>query len=95
MSIRVSRQHYAELFGPTTGDRVRLADTELLARVEADDTVYGDESVFGGGKTMREGMAVHNSVTNAEVALDFVITNAVLIDPVLGIRKTDIGVKDG
>jgi len=95
MSIRVSRHHYAELFGPTTGDRVRLADTELLARVEADDTVYGDESVFGGGKTMREGMAVHNSITNAEGALDFVITNALLIDPVLGIRKTDIGVRNG
>lgn len=95
MSIRISRQRYAELFGPTTGDRVRLADTTLLAKVESDDTVYGDESVFGGGKTMREGMAVQNSITNADGALDFVITNALLIDPVLGIRKTDIGVKGG
>ena len=95
MSIRISRRHYAELFGPTVGDRVRLGDTELLARVDADDTVYGDEAVFGGGKTMREGMAVHNSVTTADGALDFVITNALLIDPVLGIRKCDIGVRDG
>lgn len=95
MAIRISRKHYAELFGPTVGDRVRLADTELLAMVEHDHTVYGDEAVFGGGKTMREGMAVHNAITNADGALDFVITNALVIDPVLGIRKADIGIKDG
>ncbi|PKZ63467.1 urease subunit alpha [Gordonia terrae] len=95
MVQRLTRRHYAELFGPTTGDRVRLADTELLARVESDATVYGDESVFGGGKTMREGMAVHNAITNAEGALDFVITNVLIIDAVLGIRKADIGIKDG
>lgn len=95
MSIRIERQAYAELFGPTTGDRVRLADTELLAKVEYDSTVYGDEAVFGGGKTMREGMAVHSSITNGEGALDFVITNALVIDPVLGIRKADIGIKNG
>ncbi|BBG02650.1 MULTISPECIES: urease subunit alpha [Pseudonocardia] len=95
MATRISRRQYAELFGPTTGDRVRLADTELLARIERDDTVYGDESVFGGGKTMREGMAVHNTVTNEAGALDFVITNVVLLDPVLGIRKADIGIRDG
>lgn len=95
MSVHITRKHYAELFGPTTGDRVRLADTELLAKIERDDTVYGDESVFGGGKSMREGMAVHNSLTNADGALDFVITNVVLIDPVLGIRKCDIGIRDG
>ncbi len=58
MAYRISRARYAQLYGPTTGDRVRLADTELLAKVEADATVYGDEAVFGGGKTMREGMAV-------------------------------------
>lgn len=92
---RMTRRQYAELFGPTTGDRVRLADTELVVRVERDDTVYGEESVFGGGKTMREGMAVHNSLTNTEGALDFVITNALLLDPVLGIRKADIGIRDG
>ncbi|TYQ02048.1 UNVERIFIED_ORG: urease subunit alpha [Gordonia westfalica J30] len=95
MGIRVSRRQYAELFGPTTGDRIRLADTGLLARVEHDSAVYGDEAVFGGGKTMREGMGVHNSITNAEGALDFVITNVVIIDAVMGIRKTDIGIRNG
>ncbi|WP_019971071.1 urease subunit alpha [Mycobacterium sp. 141] len=95
MTHRISRQRYAELFGPTVGDRVRLADTELLAKVEADATVYGDEAVFGGGKTMREGMAVHGDVTNAEGALDFVITNVLIIDAVLGIRKADIGIRNG
>ncbi|MGQ9347861.1 urease subunit alpha [Mycolicibacterium gilvum] len=95
MGHRISRSHYAELYGPTTGDRVRLADTELLAKVEHDATVYGDESVFGGGKTMREGMAVHGDITNADGALDFVITNVLIIDAVLGIRKADIGIRDG
>ncbi|WP_396905391.1 urease subunit alpha [Mycolicibacterium phlei] len=95
MAHRISRRHYAELYGPTTGDRVRLADTELLAKVEHDATVYGDESVFGGGKTMREGMAVHGDITNGEGALDFVITNVLIIDAVLGIRKADIGIRDG
>lgn len=95
MAYRISRARYAELYGPTTGDRVRLADTELLARVEHDHTVYGDEAVFGGGKTMREGMAVHGDITNADGALDFVITNVLIIDAVLGIRKADIGIRDG
>ena len=95
MTYRISRARYAELYGPTTGDRVRLADTELLAKVEADATVYGDEAVFGGGKTMREGMAVHGDLTNAAGALDFVITNALIIDAVLGLRKADIGIRDG
>lgn len=95
MTYRISRARYAELYGPTTGDRVRLADTELLARVEADACVYGDEAVFGGGKTMREGMAVHGDMTNGQGALDFVITNALIIDAVLGIRKADIGIRDG
>ncbi|ORA32846.1 urease subunit alpha [Mycobacterium aquaticum] len=95
MTYRISRQRYAELYGPTVGDRVRLADTELLAKVEADATVYGDEAVFGGGKTMREGMAVHGDVTNGDGALDFVITNVLIIDAVLGIRKADIGIRNG
>lgn len=95
MAYRISRARYAELYGPTTGDRVRLADTELLARVDHDHTVYGDEAVFGGGKTMREGMAVQGDITNADGALDFVITNALIIDAVLGIRKADIGIRDG
>lgn len=95
MSRSVSRRQYSELYGPTTGDRVRLADTSLLALVEQDATVYGDESVFGGGKSMREGMAVDSLITNAEGALDFVITNALIIDAVLGIRKADIGIRNG
>lgn len=95
MAHRITRRHYAELYGPTTGDRVRLADTELLAKVEHDATVYGDESVFGGGKTMREGMAVHGDITNADGALDFVITNVLIVDAVLGIRKADIGIRNG
>lgn len=95
MAQRLTRRHYAELFGPTTGDRIRLADTELLARVQSDSTVYGDESMFGGGKTMREGMAVDGARTNSDGALDFVITNVVIIDAVIGIRKADIGIKDG
>lgn len=95
MAYRISRARYAQLYGPTTGDRVRLADTELLARVEDDACVYGDEAVFGGGKTMREGMAVHGDLTNDGGALDFVITNALIIDAVLGIRKADIGIRDG
>jgi len=95
MAYRIDRRRYAELYGPTTGDRVRLADTELLAKVEADATVYGDEAVFGGGKTMREGMAVHGDVTNGAGALDFVITNALIIDAALGIRKADIGIRNG
>ena len=95
MAHRISRRHYAELYGPTTGDRVRLADTELLAKGEHDATVYGDESVFGGGKTMREGMGVHGDITNGAGALDFVITNVLIVDAVLGIRKADIGIRNG
>jgi urease subunit alpha len=95
MGTRISRRHYAELFGPTTGDRVRLGDTELWAEVEHDHLVPGDESVFGGGKTLRDGLGTNGAITAAQGALDFVITNVVLIDAVLGIVKCDIGIKDG
>jgi urease subunit alpha len=95
MGRRISRRHYAELFGPTTGDRVRLGDTELWAEVEHDHLVPGDESVFGGGKTLRDGLGTNGAITAAQGALDFVITNVVLIDAVLGIVKCDIGIKDG
>jgi urease subunit alpha len=95
MGERISRSHYAELFGPTTGDRVRLGDTELWAEVERDLLVPGDECVFGGGKTLRDGLGAHGAVTAADGALDFVITNVVAIDAVLGIVKCDIGIKDG
>jgi urease subunit alpha len=92
---RISRQRYAELFGPTTGDRVRLGDTELWVEIERDLLVPGDECVFGGGKTLRDGLGTHGAITAAQGALDFVITNVVVIDAVLGIVKCDIGIKDG
>ena len=91
----ISRARYVDLYGPTTGDKVRLADTNLIAEIERDYTVYGDELAFGGGKTARDGMGMTPGVTNASGALDLVITNAIVIDPVLGIIKADIGVRDG
>lgn len=93
--MEISRERYAELFGPTTGDRIRLGDTSLIVEVERDTTVYGDECVFGGGKTLRDGLGMAPGVTAAEGALDLVITNVVLMDPVQGIVKTDIGIKNG
>jgi urease subunit alpha len=95
MAHRLTRKEYAELFGPTTGDRVRLGDTDLWAEVDSDRLVHGDECVFGGGKTLRDGLGTHGGVTAAQGALDFVITNALVIDPVIGIVKADIGIKDG
>lgn len=95
MGRKLSRRAYAELFGPTAGDRVRLGDTDLWAEVERDHLVPGDECVFGGGKTLRDGLGTHGSVTAADGALDFVITNVLVIDAVLGIVKCDIGIKDG
>jgi len=93
--ITLSRREYVELFGPTTGDRVRLGDTDLWAEVEDDLLVHGDECVFGGGKTLRDGLGTHGGVTAEQGALDFVITNALIVDPVVGIVKADIGIKDG
>jgi urease subunit alpha len=92
---RVERDHYARLYGPTIGDRVRLADTDLLAEIESDHAHYGDEVVFGGGKSIRDGMGQMPGITNAGGALDLVITNAIVIDPMIGIVKGDIGVKGG
>jgi urease subunit alpha len=89
---RISRTAYAEMYGPTTGDRVRLADTDLWLEVEADRTVYGDEVKFGGGKVIRDGMG-QSQAPAAEVA-DVVITNALIVDH-WGIVKADIGIKDG
>ena len=89
---RISRQAYAEMFGPTTGDRVRLADTELWIEVEKDYTVYGEEVKFGGGKVIRDGMG-QGQLAAAKVA-DTVVTNALIIDH-WGIVKADIGIKDG
>jgi urease subunit alpha len=90
--VKISRQAYAEMFGPTTGDRVRLADTELWIEVEKDFTVYGEEVKFGGGKVIRDGMGQSQRVS-ADVA-DTVITNALVVDH-WGIVKADIGIKDG
>ena len=89
---RLSRQAYAEMFGPTTGDRVRLADTELFIEVERDLTVYGEEVKFGGGKVIRDGMG--QSQRAAAEAADTVITNALIVDH-WGIVKADVGIKGG
>src|ERR1700709_2865286 len=87
------RAHYAEMFGPTTGDRMRLADTELIIEVEKDFTLYGEEVKFGGGKVIRDGMG-QSQLTNAAGAADTVITNAVVIDWT-GIYKADVALKAG
>ena len=93
MATRISRRAYAEMFGPTTGDRMRLADTNLVIEVEHDHTVYGEEVKFGGGKVIRDGMGQGQGMA-AEVA-DTVITNALIVDAVLGIVKADVGLKSG
>ena len=93
MAHGMKRSHYAEMFGPTTGDRVRLGDTSLIAEVERDCCVYGDECKFGGGKVLREGMGQAAGVDERE-ALDLVITNALVLDHT-GIFKADIGIKGG
>ena len=95
MTRDIEREAYAELYGPTEGDRVRLGDTELFAEVETDYRTHGDEAVFGGGKTLRDGLGMAPGVTQAEGALDWVITNATVIDPVLGIVAGDIGIRNG
>ncbi|MEH7098354.1 urease subunit alpha [Neobacillus vireti] len=93
MSFHMSRKQYADMFGPTVGDAVRLADTELFIEIEKDYTTYGDEVKFGGGKVIRDGMGQHPLVTRAE-SVDLVLTNAMIVD-YTGIYKADIGVKDG
>ncbi|EJJ29796.1 urease subunit alpha [Rhizobium sp. CF142] len=93
MPYKISRKAYAGMFGPTTGDKVRLADTELFIEIEKDFTTYGEEVKFGGGKVIRDGMG-QSQVTRADGAVDTVITNAVIIDHT-GIYKADIGLKDG
>ncbi|MEN3382440.1 MAG: urease subunit alpha, partial [Hyphomicrobiales bacterium] len=93
MSVKMQRAVYADMFGPTTGDRVRLADTDLIIEVEKDFTVYGEEVKFGGGKVIRDGMG-QSQVTRAGGAVDTVITNALIVDAT-GIYKADIGLRDG
>jgi urease subunit alpha len=96
MSIKIPRRTYSDLYGPTRGDRVRLADTELIAEVEHDHAVYGDEITFGGGKVIRDGMGQSSTATRESEhgALDLVITNALIIDH-WGIVKADVGVRNG
>src|ERR1700693_4351114 len=93
MPTRIPRAAYADMFGPTAGDRVRLADTELVIEVEKDFTNYGEEVKFGGGKVIRDGMG-QAQTTRARGAVDTVITNAVILDH-WGIVKADVGLKDG
>ena len=93
MNSKIQRSSYAEMYGPTTGDKVRLADTDLFIEVEKDFTVYGEEVKFGGGKVIRDGMG-QSQVTREDGAVDTVITNALVVD-VNGIFKSDIGIKDG
>jgi urease subunit alpha len=92
--MEINRIKYANMYGPTTGDKVRLGDTELFIEIEKDYTVYGDEAKFGGGKTIRDGMAQSATATRSEGVLDFVITSVMVIDH-WGIVKADIGIKDG
>lgn len=92
--MRMSKRQYADLFGPTVGDKIRLADMDLWVEIEKDCTVYGEEVIFGGGKTIRDGMGQNGRLTAKEGALDLVITNVILIDHT-GIIKADVGVKNG
>ena len=96
MTLKIPRRTYADLYGPTEGDRIRLADTDLIIEVEKDFTHYGDEITFGGGKVIRDGMGQSSTAIRETKpgALDVVITNAVILDH-WGIVKADIGVKDG
>src|SRR5260370_1999764 len=91
---RIDRSDDAALYGPTTGDSVRLGDTALTAVVEKDFAVYGDECLHGGGKTLRDGIGMAG-ITSAEGALDFLLCNVVVIHPVLGIVKGDLGIRHG
>src|SRR6476619_7065525 len=93
MPVKMPRAIYADMFGPTTGDRVRLADTDLIVEVEKDFTIYGEEVKFGGGKVIRDGMG-QSQVTNRQGAVDTVITNALILDH-RGIVKADVGLKEG
>ncbi|QQQ62474.1 urease subunit alpha [Paenarthrobacter ureafaciens] len=94
MSFEIPRRQYAELYGPTTGDAIRLADTELFLEIEKDFTAYGEEVVFGGGKVIRDGMGQNGQLTRSEDIPDTVITNVVVVD-YSGIYKADVALKDG
>lgn len=94
MSLGIPRRQYSELFGPSTGDRIRLADTSLFIEIEEDLTTHGDESKFGGGKVLRDGMGQSSWASRADGVLDTVVTNAVILDH-WGVVKADVGIRDG
>lgn len=91
----ISRQENNNLFGPTVGDKIRLGNTDLYIEIEKDLRVLGDEAVYGGGKTLRDGMGTANTITSDGGSLDLVITNVTILDPIIGVVKADVGVKDG
>lgn len=91
----ISRKEYASLFGPTVGDKIRLGETDLYIEIEKDLRGYGDESVYGGGKSLRDGMGSNNTLTRDNGVLDLVITNVTILDAKLGVIKADVGIKDG
>ena len=93
--VMISKRDYAAMYGPTTGDRVRLGDTNLITRVERDHAHYGEECLTGLGKTMRDGLAVNAGHTAAAGAIDTILNNVMIMDPVLGIVKADMGIRDG
>src|SRR4029078_13494275 len=92
---KMSRKDYAHMYGPTVGDAIRLGDTSLLAEVEHDFCVPGEEGLHGGGKTLRAGLGLTPGYDSAMGALDMLLCNTLVIDPVLGIVKGDVGIKDG
>ncbi|WP_422927727.1 urease subunit alpha [Singulisphaera sp. PoT] len=92
---KITRKQYADLFGPTVGDKIRLGDTDLYVEIEKDLRVYGDELVYGGGKTLRDGMGSDSQLTQEAGCLDLVITNVTILDPVLGVIKADVGIRNG
>ena len=91
----ISRNDNNMLFGPTVGDKIRLGNTDLYVEIEKDLRTYGDEVVYGGGKTLRDGMGLANEATSNQGSLDLVITNVTILDPILGVIKADVGIKDG
>lgn len=94
MSLSISRPRYGSMYGPTTGDKIRLGDTNIIVEIEKDYAVYGDESQFGGGKSIRDGMNQSSTATHASGSADLIITNAIIMD-YTGIYKADIGIKEG
>lgn len=92
---QISRREYVDLFGPTVGDRIRIGDTDLYLQIEKDLRHYGDEAVYGGGKTLRDGMGMDNRLKSSDGALDLVITNVTIVDALQGVVKADVGIKNG